>query len=317
MAEPTFFTAFQTRIWGDFLKNKYSIIIIPPDHEKGPQQIQFSLKTKKVILIGVAAFGLFFSGLFFHDIYQARFIDRFEQKIAYLDQLEKEIQLKNMEIARLNGKTTEINENLQEIASLEKKIQSILKFNSDNSSSIEPSRGAAELQSYTPANTLDQAAALLNNQLEAIEGYYDDSVKFENKLDHTPSILPVNGPISSDFGYRRNPFGGWSREFHNGIDIACDYNTPVLATADGRVTFAAYDGYWGRKVQINHGFGVVTFYAHNAKLIVKVGDEVKKGQVIAYSGNSGRSTGSHLHYTAYVNGELVDPLVFTTYSKEQ
>jgi murein DD-endopeptidase MepM/ murein hydrolase activator NlpD len=106
-------------------------------------------------------------------------------------------------------------------------------------------------------------------------------------------------------------------EFHNGIDIACSYGTPVLAVADGTVTFAGWDGYWGRRVQINHGFGVVTFCAHNSKLTVSVGDTVKKGEIIAYSGNSGRSTGSHVHYTAYVNGQLVDPLVFTTYSKEQ
>lgn len=298
------------------MKNKYSIIIIPPEHSKAPRQIQFSLKAKKIIIISSAAFGVFFSGLFIHDIYQTHYIREYRHKIAYVDSLEMELQTKNMEIARLHEKSAEINDNLLAIASLEKKIEGILKIESD-SPATEVSRGSFSLQSVSPAQSLDQAAALVNSHMETIENYYDASVKYDDKLNRTPSILPVNGPISSPFGYRRNPFGKWTNEFHNGIDIACSYGTPVMASAEGTVTFAGWDGYWGRRVQVNHGFGVVTFYSHNSRLTVNVGDHVKKGEIIAYSGNSGRSTGSHLHYTAYVNGELVDPLIFTTYSKEQ
>ncbi|NLI91800.1 MAG: peptidoglycan DD-metalloendopeptidase family protein [Peptococcaceae bacterium] len=298
------------------MKNKYSIIIIPPEHEKAPNQIQFSIKAKKIIVISSAAFGLLFSGMCIHDIYQSYYIKSYQQKIAYVDQLELELQAKNLEIARLNEKSAEINDNLLAIASMEKKIASILKIDQETSET-EPSRGNFSLQSYSEPASLDQASALLENQKQKFEEYYDVTVKQEDKVNHTPSILPVNGPISSDFGYRRNPFGRWTSEFHTGIDIACPVGTPVMAVADGIVTFAGWDGYWGRKVQINHGFGVVTFYAHNSKLVVNVGDQVKKGQVVAYSGNSGRSTGSHSHYSAYVNGELVDPLIFTTLTKEQ
>lgn len=298
------------------MKNKYSIIIIPPEHDKAPRQIQFSFKAKKIIIVSSAAFGLFFSGLLIHDVYQSHYIKSYSQKIAYVDRLEMELQAKNLEIGRLNQKSVEINDNLLAIASLEKKISDILKINKENTDT-EVSRGSFSLQSLSEPESLDQAAALIDSHMDIIEEYYDASVQYEDKINRTPSILPVNGPISSPFGYRRNPFGRWTSEFHNGIDIACDYGTPVIASADGTVTFAGWDGYWGRKVQISHGFGVVTFYAHNSKLTVNVGDKVKKGEIIAYSGNSGRSTGSHLHYTAYVNGELVDPLIFTTYSKEQ
>lgn len=298
------------------MKGKYSIIIIPPEHEKAPRQIQFSIQAKKIIIVGSTAFGILFSGLFIHDVYQANYIKEYRQKIAYVDQLEMDLQTKNMEIARLNEKSLEISENLSAIASLEKKIAGILKLNTEDNTG-EVSRGTFSLQSMTPAQSLDQAATLVDSHMGLIEEYYDASVQYEDKASRTPSILPVNGSISSPFGYRRNPFGRWTNEFHNGIDIACDYGTPVMATAAGTVTFAGRDGYWGRRVQISHGFGVVTFYAHNSKLTVSVGDQVEKGEIIAYSGNSGRSTGSHLHYTAYVNGELVDPLVFTTYSKEQ
>ncbi len=311
-----FLVYFPILFRSDTLKNKYSIIIIPPENDKAPRQIHFSLKAKKIIIISSAAFGLFFSGLFLHDVYQAHYIKSYKQKIAYVDQLEMELQTKNLEIARLNEKTTEINDNLLAIASLEKKIAGILKINQENPGT-EISRGSFSLQSMTEPESLDQASALVDNHMQIIEEYYDATIQYEDKVNRTPSILPVNGPISSPFGYRRNPFGRWTSEFHNGIDIACDYGTPVMAVAEGTVTFAGWDGYWGRKVQISHGFGVVTFYAHNSKLTVKTGDKVKKGEIVAYSGNSGRSTGSHVHYSAYVDGQLVDPLVFTSYNKEQ
>lgn len=294
---------------------KYSIIIIPPEHNKAPRQIQFSEKTKKIIITSTAAFGIFFSGLFAHNLYQSHYIKTYREKMAYVDKLETELQTKEMEIARLNERAVEINENLLSIASLEAKIAGILKL--DVEKPDETSRGGFAVQSIGAIENLDHAASLIDSHMEIIEEFYDESVKFEDKANRTPTILPVNGPISSPFGYRRNPFGGWSSEFHNGIDIACNYGTPVQAVADGTVTFAGWDGYWGRRVQVSHGFGVITFYAHNSKLTVSVGDKVKKGDIVAYSGNSGRSTGSHLHYTAYVDGKLVDPLIFTTYSKEQ
>lgn len=298
------------------MKDKYSIIIIPPEQGKPPRQIYFSVKTKKIIFVSAASFGLLFSGLFVHDVYQSHYISKNEQKMAYLESLELELQAKDMEIARLNEKTQEINNNLSTIATLEKKIKDILKIKPE-STNAEVSRGSFSLQSMSNAESLDQAAALVQNKVSLIEEFYDASVEYEDKASRTPSILPVNGSISSPFGYRRNPFGRWTSEFHNGVDIACDYGTAVVASAEGTVTFAGWDGYWGRRVQISHGFGVVTFYAHNSKITVNVGDKVDKGEVIAYSGNSGRSTGSHLHYTAYVNGELVDPLVFTSNSEEQ
>lgn len=300
------------------MKRKYSIIIIPSDHDKEPRQIQFSVKTKKILVGSLIALGIFFAGLFVHDIYQAHYIDVYQEKIAYVDELEDQLQAKNLEIARLNDKTSEINENLTAIASMESRIATILKLQQTSSvTSLEVSRGGISLEPISTSENLDQASTLVNLHKETLQEYYNAAVQYEYKLNHTPSIMPLVGSISSDFGYRHNPFGGWSSEFHSGIDIACDYSTPVHATAAGTVTFAGYDGYWGRKVQIDHGNGIVTFYAHNSKTTVNVGDEVQKGEIIAYSGNSGRSTGSHLHYEAYKGGKLVNPLVFTTDSIDQ
>ena len=124
-----------------------------------------------------------------------------------------------------------------------------------------------------------------------------------------PSIWPVNGTITSNFGYRGNPIGGGTG-YHEGLDIAVDYGTPVRATASGKVTMAGWvDGY-GNLVEINHGGGFVTRYGHNSMLLVVVGQEVKTGDIIALAGSTGRSTGPHCHYEVRVNGTPTDPLLF-------
>lgn len=123
-----------------------------------------------------------------------------------------------------------------------------------------------------------------------------------------PSVLPIDGAkVTSPFGYRRNPFGGYSKEFHKGIDLKAYYE-PVKATGGGVVVEARYLSGYGYTVVIDHGYGLMTKYAHNRKLYVKVGDTVERGDIICKSGNSGRSTGPHLHYEVILDGEVTDPL---------
>lgn len=121
-----------------------------------------------------------------------------------------------------------------------------------------------------------------------------------------PSIWPAAGTVTSRFGYRSSPWGGGS-DFHPGIDIANAYGTPIAAAADGEVVQASWDGGYGNMVEINHGNGLVSIYGHTQQMIVKVGDKVKKGQVIAYMGSTGLSTGPHVHYEIRENGTAVDP----------
>jgi murein DD-endopeptidase MepM/ murein hydrolase activator NlpD len=122
----------------------------------------------------------------------------------------------------------------------------------------------------------------------------------------TPSVIPVDGWISSAFGYRASPFTD-SREFHRGLDISAPKGTPIVAPAQGRITFTGWKGSLGRVVVIDHGYGIVTRYAHVSKALVNKGDWVARGDVIAQVGNTGRSTGSHLHYEVHVNGIPVNP----------
>jgi len=144
------------------------------------------------------------------------------------------------------------------------------------------------------------------NQKKSFESLFNNLEDQRNLLAATPAIRPTDGWISSTFGYRTSPFTGL-REFHNGLDIATRKGTPILAAADGVVTFAGTKGLMGKLIVIDHGHGMVTRYAHIYKMLKKRGDAVKKGDTIALVGNTGRSTGSHLHYEVHLDGIPVNP----------
>lgn len=120
-------------------------------------------------------------------------------------------------------------------------------------------------------------------------------------------IWPCNGPITSPFGYRTHPIFG-TTIYHSGIDIGVDYNTPIHAADGGTVILAGWCGGYGNAVIIDHGNGLQTLYGHNTSVAVSEGQTVSQGQVIAYSGSTGYSTGPHCHFEVRRNGEAVDPM---------
>jgi murein DD-endopeptidase MepM/ murein hydrolase activator NlpD len=132
----------------------------------------------------------------------------------------------------------------------------------------------------------------------------------------TPSIWPTEGRITSLYGYRVSPFlrregdSVESGEFHPGIDIANNPDTPIYATADGTVKFVGWSHGYGNLVVIDHGYGLQTLYGHTSKALVKAGDRVQKGQMIAYMGTTGRSTGVHLHYEIRRQGRSINPMAY-------
>jgi murein DD-endopeptidase MepM/ murein hydrolase activator NlpD len=125
-------------------------------------------------------------------------------------------------------------------------------------------------------------------------------------LASTPSSWPVLGWVTSEFGKRINPFGG-GVEFHKGIDIATRVGRPIQAPADGIVAEVVYQHDMGQMIRIDHGHGISTLYAHLSKAAVRIGTAVRKGDRIGLVGNTGSSTGSHLHYTVMLNGVPVNP----------
>jgi murein DD-endopeptidase MepM/ murein hydrolase activator NlpD len=122
----------------------------------------------------------------------------------------------------------------------------------------------------------------------------------------TPSIKPTDGWITSKFGHRKSPFTG-KREFHKGLDIATRKKSSIFATANGVVTFVGRKGYLGNVIIIDHGYGIVTRYAHLYKALKKKGEKVRRGDKIALVGSTGRTTGPHLHYEVRLNGVPVNP----------
>lgn len=130
-----------------------------------------------------------------------------------------------------------------------------------------------------------------------------------NPTAETPNIWPVAGPISSYYGYRTSP-GGIGSTFHEGVDIAGDYGTPIFATAAGTVTQAGWVGGYGYLVEVKHADGIVTRYGHNSAVLVYEGQHVDQGSMIALMGSTGNSTGPHCHYEVRIHGEAVDPMYF-------
>ena len=131
----------------------------------------------------------------------------------------------------------------------------------------------------------------------------------ESILLSTPTILPTNGWITSYFGHRISPYSG-GLKMHEGLDVGAPFGTPIVAPADGIVTFSGIKPGFGKFVQIDHGYGIETIYAHSQKRLVETGESVKRGDLIAKVGSTGYSTGPHLHYEVRVNGIAVDPLYF-------
>lgn len=143
-------------------------------------------------------------------------------------------------------------------------------------------------------------------QAEGFDALLDSLEDQKNLLACTPSIRPATGWVSSSFGYRRSPFTG-RKEFHPALDIANRAGTPIVAPADGVVRFVGKKGLLGKAVVIDHGHGVITRYGHLGEGLVKKGEKVKRGDVIAKMGNTGRSTGPHLHYEIRLKGVPVNP----------
>ena len=161
-------------------------------------------------------------------------------------------------------------------------------------------------QMHEQADQIEQAADI---QKASFDTLLDSLNGKRNILAATPSLRPTTGWISSKFGYRVSPFTG-KREMHKGLDIANREKTPIIAPADGKVIYAKQKWLIGNMITIDHGYGMVTRYGHLHSIEVKKGDHIKRGQLIGLMGNTGRSTGPHLHYELKLNGVPVDPMKY-------
>jgi murein DD-endopeptidase MepM/ murein hydrolase activator NlpD len=156
---------------------------------------------------------------------------------------------------------------------------------------------------------LDKLSAEATRQeqsLQELQAYFQDQ---KSMLASTPSVWPARGWVTSDFGQRLDPYTA-DRVMHAGLDIAAPHGKEVYSPSDGTVVFAGLEGGYGNVLVIDHGYGIKTRYGHLSKMLVKAGDRVKRGALIAAVGNTGRSTGPHLHYEVRVNGIPQNPRKF-------
>lgn len=179
-----------------------------------------------------------------------------------------------------------------------------------------PDISSRQMKKETVMTSLDK----LKYNLSQVNGYIEEEKKeqqkllteliaYERLLDHTPSKWPVSSSIASWFGWRVHPVFKTAKH-HEGLDLVAGYGTKVRAAAEGTVSYAGWERGYGYLVKINHGYGYETRYGHNSKILVYVGQTVKKGQVICLSGSSGVATGPHLHYEVRINSQPVNPAPF-------
>lgn len=240
--------------------------------------------------------------------------------------------------SELQSYTQNINEKINSLNALENEVRGLVGLSTDGvdyeneelsilysqaNTEIElPSRSGMNRRNIDSSLEYDQSVVLqqIGKDLTAIEENLSqeednylilkDDVSMQlDYLAAKPTAWPTNGRVTSSFGKRRAPMRGASTN-HMGIDIANKYGSPIIAAGKGEVTFAGWKAGLGYTVILSHGYGFDTLYGHNSKINVEVGQEVEKGQIIARLGNSGKSTGPHVHFEIHVNGNPVDPMEY-------
>ncbi len=266
-----------------------------------------------------AALGLFFM-LAGGNVYLWRYYSEFNALEASLLASDKTVEEQNHQLLSLRGKYKGMEKDLVRIRDFDSKLRVMINLDQDQVETV-TSMGGPEnrdfADSYLPVYRQELLVRKMHNflyqlntdvRLEEVrqQELMQAIRRNQELLASTPSIWPTEGWISSRFGYRNSPFTG-QREFHKGLDISGRIGTPIYAPAKGTVIFAGVDGGYGKTMVLNHGGGLITRYAHMHRIAVKRGQTVTRGEMIGYVGNTGRSTGPHLHYEVRLNGVTVNP----------
>ena len=299
----------------------YSVVIVP-QYEGCARRF----KVSRIAIYGViTAFLLFVTGFVWVLVQNANLKNTVAQYDGMaLDQVVRlqsaQLDAANEAISKNNTELEALKKYVDYLGTLETKVRKTLGMGSSTVSlasilkststpTLTVSRGVAEGATMLAASTaaVQQAAQEQEKNLLVLQ---QAASKYNAMLAKTPSIWPIYGLITSDFGWRANPFGGSGGEYHDGVDIAAPYGTAIRATADGRVEQAGWNGSYGISVTVYHRDGIETLYGHMSRVIVKAGQTVTKGQVIGYEGSTGRATGAHCHYQVMVNGKAVSPWTY-------
>lgn len=292
-------------------RDRYFTLMLVPEGRQGIYRCilpTWLLRAAAVLLvIGVVALGTAAGAVYF-----------LQKRVAELKAIDQINAVQARQISELQEEARLLQEKMEEIDRLDSQVRALLGLGRGGGQRPgEASRGG-RLRPREQKQTLNTVRTILadvarevpqkETKLKELARETEEHLAYLAAL---PSHWPVRGAISSPFGYRNSPFGR-QVEFHEGIDIAVDYGTAVQAAGKGQVIFAGWTPVYGRTVIIDHGYGLTSLYGHNSQLLVKTGDKVTRGQIIARAGSSGRSTGPHLHFQVELDGSLQDPLRYLT-----
>lgn len=289
------------------LADNFTFIIVPGSTAK-PVKLNFSKKAiaSSLVLIALLAVGALLTTYKYYSS---------QADIRRVEEIKLENRNKDKTIKKLADEIKDIDKQQQDLQKKQTLIKKMMGIKVESRHMEEPSRGGkggADLME-SPSDCFDSAQQIQTSLAEdekeinkLLARVKDDTAYFRS----LPNQWPTEGKISSSFGWRKSPFGGRSEGFHDGLDLANNTGTPIVAAGDGKVIWAGWKPVYGRTIEISHGNGLVTKYGHNSKLLVNVGDKVKKGQTIAIMGTTGRSTGPHLHFSLLKQNVPVDPYIY-------
>ena len=282
---------------------RFTILVIP----EGSHQVRRFALRSSVIKWTAAVAALFVVGITSLIVdYSAIKLDRSE-----LERLQVENLAQREELQRVAAQLQDLRQELVIVAQNDAKVRVMAKLTAPKTDSMAGIGGpSVEDDTSFGYNEIQQRIDEVRRQIdlrresqEEIQGILNDQ---RSLLAAKPSGMPVKGWLTSGFGMRRDPFNG-KRKLHEGLDIAARTGTAVYATADGIVSSIRTEPGYGKVVTVDHGYGYRTVYGHNSRYHVKVGQRVRRGDLIAAVGNTGRSTGPHVHYEVRLNGVPVNP----------
>jgi len=286
----------------------YTILLIP----EGSHKVRRVMIGRKWLYSVAATLSFVFllGGFVLFDYFRTN-VDRSELK-----RLRVQNQLQQNELREFANRLEDVRKEMVILAQNDAKMRALAQISqpNNNSGNIQvgiggPVENAPESDMTNLQQQIDHIRASIDLRRESQEEVRGFLTEQSSLLSSKPGGLPAKGWLTSNFGIRNSPFSN-ERTMHEGIDIAARVGTPVYSTAAGIVSQAQYENGYGKLVVIDHGYGYKTLYGHNSKLMVKVGQRVKRGDLIAASGNTGSSTGAHVHYEVRLNGVPLNPRKF-------
>jgi murein DD-endopeptidase MepM/ murein hydrolase activator NlpD len=288
------------------MANEFYTLIVVPHAKARFRKVQVSVKLMKWVGGGLATLSMAVLGILFHYSRIAVEVHELRRLRTENSQLKQKTLEYEQSAGKLQNKLDQLQGMVMKLGVMAGLEQSLPDQNVGGVGGphLTPTAGTDTPPALGSLANMDHELTSLTQRSAQLTEFYKDQTTM---LASTPSIWPVRGYLSAGFGNRADPFTG-QRDFHSGIDVSTPIGTRVQAPAEGVVVSCGDKGAYGLTVIVDHGFGVVTRYGHLSGFNVKPGQRIRRGEVIGFVGNTGRSTGPHLHYEVWVRDQAQNPI---------